>query len=114
MRVLGIILLAGLLSAFYLATAADAQTSAAAPPAGESQTLSPQQLEALTAPIALYPDALLAEILMASTYPLEVVEAERWVQETKTSKAIRSRRRSKSKPGTTASRRWRRRPTCSP
>jgi Protein of unknown function (DUF3300) len=32
------------------------------------------------APIALYPDALLAQILMASTYPLEVVEAARWVR----------------------------------
>jgi Protein of unknown function (DUF3300) len=83
MRVLGIILLAGLLSAFYLATAADAQTSAAAPSAGESQTLSPQQLEALVAPIALYPDALLSEIFIASTYPLEVVEADRWVQANK-------------------------------
>ena len=32
------------------------------------------------APIALYPDPLLAQILMASTYPLEVVEAARWVK----------------------------------
>jgi hypothetical protein len=36
------------------------------------------QLEQLVAPIALYPDALVAQILMASTYPLEVVEAARW------------------------------------
>jgi hypothetical protein len=42
--------------------------------------LSDAQLDALVAPIALYPDALLSEILMASTYPLEVVEADRWVQ----------------------------------
>lgn len=34
----------------------------------------------MTAPIALYPDALLAQVLMASTYPLEVVQAERWLQ----------------------------------
>ncbi|MGC1578844.1 MAG: DUF3300 domain-containing protein, partial [Beijerinckiaceae bacterium] len=33
------------------------------------------------APIALYPDPLLAEILMAATYPLEVVEADRWIQD---------------------------------
>jgi hypothetical protein len=32
----------------------------------------------LVAPIALYPDPLLAQVLMASTYPLEIVEAERW------------------------------------
>jgi hypothetical protein len=38
------------------------------------------RLEQLLAPIALYPDALLAQILMASTYPLEVVEAARWAQ----------------------------------
>src|SRR5262249_38241775 len=38
------------------------------------------QLEQLVAPIALYPDALLSQILMASTYPLEVVAAARWVQ----------------------------------
>src|SRR6188768_2949366 len=37
-----------------------------------------QDLDELLAPIALYPDALLAQILMASTYPLEVVEAARW------------------------------------
>lgn len=36
------------------------------------------ELEQLAAPIALYPDALLSQVLMASTYPLEVVEAARW------------------------------------
>lgn len=36
------------------------------------------RLDQLLAPIALYPDALLSQILMASTYPLEVVEAARW------------------------------------
>lgn len=39
-----------------------------------------EQLDQLLAPIALYPDALLAQVLMASTYPLEVVEAARWSQ----------------------------------
>ena len=38
------------------------------------------QLEQLVAPIALYPDALLSQVLMASTYPLEVVAAARWAQ----------------------------------
>lgn len=41
----------------------------------------PQQLDQMLAPIALYPDPLLAQILMASTYPLEVVEAARWMQQ---------------------------------
>ena len=45
-------------------------------PAGT--TLTTAQLEQLVAPIALYPDDLLSQVLMASTYPLEVVEAARW------------------------------------
>jgi hypothetical protein len=40
--------------------------------------LKADQLEALVAPIALYPDPLLAQVLMAATYPLEVVQAARW------------------------------------
>ncbi|WP_245973814.1 DUF3300 domain-containing protein [Bosea caraganae] len=55
------------------------QPSAAAnPPAASDALLSSAELEALVAPIALYPDALLAQVLMASTYPLEVVQADRW------------------------------------
>jgi hypothetical protein len=38
------------------------------------------QLEQLVAPIALYPDSLVAQILMASTYPLEIVLAARWLE----------------------------------
>ncbi|MEM5329578.1 DUF3300 domain-containing protein [Paraburkholderia sp. JHI2823] len=41
----------------------------------------PEELEALVAPIALYPDSVLAQVLMASTYPLEIVQAARWVKE---------------------------------
>jgi hypothetical protein len=40
----------------------------------------PEQIEALVAPIALYPDPVLAQVLMASTYPLEIVHAARWVK----------------------------------
>jgi Protein of unknown function (DUF3300)/Chaperone of endosialidase len=47
------------------------------------QLLKPEELDALVAPIALYPDTLLSQILMASTYPLEVVQAERWVEANK-------------------------------
>ena len=43
-------------------------------------TFTKEQLSQLVAPIALYPDSLLSQILMASTYPLEVVEAERFVK----------------------------------
>jgi len=48
-------------------------------PASASQ-LSPQQIQQLVAPIALYPDALVAQVLAASTYPAEIVEADRWIQ----------------------------------
>jgi hypothetical protein len=44
----------------------------------QPQILSGQQLQQLVAPVALYPDPLLAQILTASTYPLEVVMAARW------------------------------------
>jgi len=40
-----------------------------------------EELDQLLAPIALYPDSLVAQILMASTYPLEVVQAERWAKQ---------------------------------
>ena len=66
---------------------ASAQTPApqapqAAPPQG--QALTANQLNDLTAPIALYPDPLLSEVLVASTYPLELVEAQQWLQQNKT------------------------------
>lgn len=41
---------------------------------------SQQELDQMLAPIALYPDSLLSQILMASTYPLEIVEAARWAK----------------------------------
>jgi len=40
----------------------------------------PEQLQQLVAPIALYPDSLVAQVLAASTFPDQVVEADRWVQ----------------------------------
>jgi hypothetical protein len=55
-----------------------AQLGPAAPP---NAPLSDGQLDQLTAPIALYPDPLIGQILTAATYPLEVVEAYRWLQD---------------------------------
>src|ERR1035441_5801857 len=55
-----------------------AQDQPAQPP--PDQSLSPDQLNDLVAPIALYPDPLLSQVLVASTYPLEVVEAHQWLQ----------------------------------
>ena len=54
------------------------QSGQAPAPAYAPQT--PQQLQQLVAPIALYPDSLVAQILAASTFPEQVVEADRWVQ----------------------------------
>jgi Protein of unknown function (DUF3300) len=55
--------------------ASQSEGQASAPP-----TQSAQELQQLVAPIALYPDALVAQILAASTYPTQIVEAERWMQ----------------------------------
>src|SRR6476660_8315025 len=49
----------------------------------QQQLLDAGQLDQLVAPIALYPDPLLAQVLMASTYPLEVVQADRFTKENK-------------------------------
>jgi hypothetical protein len=53
------------------------QTEQAAPQ--EAATLSNDELESLVAPVALYPDPLLAQVLVASTYPLDVVDAQQWL-----------------------------------
>src|SRR5580700_1292860 len=58
---------------------ADAAAGIAQPAAQAS--FSRQELEQMLAPIALYPDAMLSQVLMASTYPLEVVQAARWSRE---------------------------------
>ena len=57
------------------------QAQPPSPAAPSAELLKPEQLEALVAPIALYPDELLANVLAASTYPLEVVQADRWLKE---------------------------------
>lgn len=48
---------------------------------GQPPTLTPDQLDSLVAPIALYPDPILSQVLVASTYPLEIVEAARWLSQ---------------------------------
>ena len=55
----------------------DASDASALP----AQAFSPDQLNAMVAPIALYPDNLLSQLLVASTYPLEVVEAGQWLRQ---------------------------------
>lgn len=55
-------------------------------PAGQEKKLSQAELDQLVAPIALYPDPLLSNVLMASTYALDVVEAQRWLDQNKSLK----------------------------
>ena len=52
----------------------------------DAKPFKPEEFDQLAAPIALYPDSLLAQVLMASTYPVEVVQAERWTNANKTVK----------------------------
>jgi uncharacterized membrane protein YgcG len=52
-----------------------------AQPTSPATRQSAEQLQQLVAPIALYPDALVAQVLAASTYPTEIVEADRWMQQ---------------------------------
>ena len=54
-------------------------TSQQAPAAQAAVTIPPDQLDSLVAPIALYPDPLLAQVLAASTYPLEIVQLQQWL-----------------------------------
>src|SRR6201996_1626206 len=65
---------------FPLDALAQATPTAVAQPAA-AQQFNAEQLDALLASIALYPDELLTQVLMASTFPLEVVAASRWVED---------------------------------
>ena len=60
-----------------------AQATDSTPPQPEQTLLKPEQVDALVAPIALYPDALLANLLAASTFPLEAMWADRWLDDHK-------------------------------
>jgi hypothetical protein len=79
MRGIALSLLALLVAAAPVAGQAPAPAPGAAA-APSAPVFKNEELEQLVAPIALYPDALVAQILMASTYPLEVVAAARWVK----------------------------------
>ena len=69
-----------LLSAIALSAAGQSTPATAAAPATQASaaaTFSKEQLEQIVAPMALYPDPVVSQMLMASTYPLEIVEAAR-------------------------------------
>jgi hypothetical protein len=87
-----ILLPTAILAAWTLPAAAQAppdQTPPSQPQPGYEQQqqqpsaarLSPQELSNLVAPVALYPDMLLSQVLAASTYPLEISEAQQWIQQ---------------------------------
>jgi hypothetical protein len=66
---------------FLLAALGQAPPDQPASTTPPGQPLSPQQLDDLVAPIALYPDPLVGEVLAAATYPTEIVEADQWVRD---------------------------------
>jgi hypothetical protein len=61
------------------------QSQQATPPAEEEQApkIPPDQLDSLVAPVALYPDPMLAQVLAASTYPLEIIQLQQWLEKNK-------------------------------
>ncbi len=63
--------------------AAQAQQQAAGASQEETAKLPPDQLDSLVAPIALYPDPMLAQVLAASTYPLEIIQLQQWLAKNK-------------------------------
>jgi hypothetical protein len=79
-------LLLVLLPSGVMAQTTTAPAAPAAPAAASDGVLKSEELDALLAPVALYPDTLLSLIMMASTYPLEVVQADRWLAANKTLK----------------------------
>jgi hypothetical protein len=95
-------LLFGLASLGRMAVAqSDTTSSPDAPPAAaegasSAQVYSQSQIEQMVAPIALYPDSLVSQILIASTYPVQVVEAYQWQQKNKDLTGAQAQERAKS------------------
>ena len=73
----------GLAAALAVLLLAGAAARAADIAPADKPAFKPEELEQMLAPIALYPDDVLSQMLMASTYPLEVVQADRWVKQNK-------------------------------
>src|SRR5512136_3332684 len=68
---------------FFLAFLMAAPPWVLAQSAEEPKAFKQEELDQILAPIALYPDDLLSQVLMASTYPLEIVQAARWTTQNK-------------------------------
>jgi len=65
---------------WFLAVLLVGSSAAGAQGQPQQPTFKPEEIEALVAPIALYPDSVLSQALIASTYPLEIVHAARWLK----------------------------------
>ena len=80
----GLLLSAGSASLAYAGQSdqspAQSDQSGEQAPQAAAAKQSPEELQQLVAPIALYPDALVAQILAGATYPTEIVQADRWMQ----------------------------------
>src|SRR5215218_212870 len=73
----------GILPAGGARSQTQATPTTVAPAPAAAELLKSDELEQLLAPIALYPDALLSNVLFAATYPLEAIEADRWAKANK-------------------------------
>jgi len=92
---------AAIFFSLLLLPAADAQYPPQnAPPAGgqPAAQISPQQLDDLVAPIALYPDPVVGQVLAASTYPMELAEAGQWLQDHRSWKPSKLVKEAKKEP----------------
>jgi hypothetical protein len=69
-----------ILGLFFFSSVLTAPPAATAQDEAYPDPYNQEELAQMLAPIALYPDALLSQVLMASTYPIEVIEADRWVR----------------------------------
>jgi hypothetical protein len=72
------VLIAALLAVAVAVSPAKAEEAQPSSQAAQARSFSQAELDQMLAPVALYPDALLSQVLMAATYPLEIVEAARW------------------------------------
>ncbi len=79
-EIASVVALGALLAGGGTVRAEDAAPAAAPPAAEQGTTYTADQLDQMVSPIALYPDPLLAQVLMAATYPLELVQADRWMK----------------------------------
>lgn len=82
------------------------QTQTAVPAPVAKTTFTTAQIDQWVAPVALYPDALLSQVLMASTYPANVVQAVQWSRDNPTLQGDAAIQAVASQPWDTASNRW--------